>query len=1851
MMRRFCLFVLFAILTMTKMNGQTYNALWKKAAEAEQKDLPRSQYQVLMQIVDLAQREQQWGQLMKAELEGAKVMALISPDSLKPAVERISARSSQTDNPAVQTVYQTVLRRIYNTNHELERPASFADPVLTPQLCQQLAVVKAAEFEPLTQRGADSKWFADDLLSVIGYELGDYPTLADYYARVGNRRAALITTLEALRTQRPEARSSARTGDYLTRLDSLLERYGDLPEAGEVAIERYEFMRDYTDATPRQLWDWTVTALGRWGSYKRANELRNAQARLTASQFHADVNERVALPMVAQSLPVENLRHIDQLTLRIYQVKATGEDRLIPDTKEGYKKLKPLLTALPELTVVRRYEGHADYELFKDSVQLPALPVGVYLIELEGSPDAGISRQIYYVSDVRVISESLPVQTIRYVAVNATTGQPLPGASLKLKFYNGKTETLTTDKQGEATCHYTNSSPNTVYAYTKTDRACPATNLYGYFSYYDVDERHEQTFIYTDRAIYRPGQTVHVAAIVCQTLKGYQHQAVAGKLLTFILRDANRKVVAEHQVQTDDYGTCHADFTLPASGLTGHFTIEASRYASQSFRVEEYKRPTFEVEFDKVTTDYEAGDTLRLKAKAHTYSGVPVVGARVSYKVMRRQAWWWITYARYWNGGLFGHTTADELVSEGEAVTADDGTFVADLPLTLPETDYPMFYNFVLTADVTDQGGETHQGQCSVPIGNRKVALSCDLPQQVLIEKLPALTFHLRNAAGNDVEGEVNYQVDGGRQLKARAGEALPLNNLRLKTGRHTLKAVCQGDTLELPFTVFSLDDRRPAAETDDWFYVSDTQFPRDGRPVTVQVGSSAPDVHIVYSIISGERVLESGAVDRQGELLNRKLTYKDEYGSGVLLTFAWVKQGRCYHHSAQLRRPLPDERLKLSWSTFRDRLTPGQQEEWSLVVTGPDGKPADAQLMAVLYDKSLEQLTRHQWTFSPLINLPVPSTHWACPSWGSLSLSSYHNGKILSVPSLQFTRFDDSVFPGMWAGRRILYSMSKSSGLGRALSRSKVADSSSDDMMVAEESAPMANVAFASQMAGNVYDAEEAKADDEAAAAGEQTEVQLRENLQETAFFYPRLQTDAEGRVVMTFTLPESLTTWRFMGIAHTRELMSGAIEGEAVAKKDLMIQPNVPRFVRTGDQATLSARIFNTGSSRVSGTARLQLVDPETEQVLAESAQPFALEPDATAGVHFPLQPLRSWPSLLIVRVSASGNGISDGEQHYLPVLPDRERVTLTVPFSQHGPGTKQVDLTTLFPQDDAQAADLLPRNSKLTIEYTNNPAWLMIQALPTLGQPYDDCAVSQAVSLYANSIAKHIIDQNPRVKTVFAQWQREPGDQTSLTSQLAKNQELKDLVLSETPWVADADDETEQRHRLADFFDENLMAQRLSSATEKLSKLQLGNGAWSWWPGMDGSFYMTVEISEMLVRLQQLTGQQTRQTERMLDRSFRYIGKEIVEMVQEMKRAEKKGHRQVFPSFKALQWLYMCKLDGRELPDDVQQANSYLVNLLKKDTKNQTIYEKAMSAIILDSPLYIKSLKEYTVYKEEMGRYYDTPRAGYSWRDYRIPTQVAAIEALQRQAPQDSVTVSEMCRWLLQQKRTQAWDTPLNSVNAVYAFLTGTPGALSPQQAPATLTLDGQPLATSEATAGLGYVKSSQPYQGQQVFAAVKTSQGTSWGAVYAQFMQSMADISQSGSELSVKREVLTGSSLSPLTAQSAPLKVGDRITVRITIEADRDLDFVAVSDRRAACMEPVRQLSGYQGNFLQGYYTTPRDHVTNYYFDRLRKGRHVLETEYYVDREGQYLTGTCTAECSYAPEYRATAPALTLKVENK
>ena len=1807
--------------------ADTYSSLWKQYEDASDKDLPQAQLAILKRIAVKAKAEKMFGQLLAAEIRTIGLKVEIAPDSLRREVEQIEQREKavRETNPVLAAVYQTVLSKIYERNTLLgdDREArSQAYESLALSHPDLLAKARSSAYTPIILEGYDSKIFNNDMLSIIGFEVGNYKVLHDYYLSHDNRPAACLCALFMFTTNRPEEVPLLKKSEDLITIDSLIDTYKDLRVAGELAIERYELMENAEDVTVEERMQYINYALSRWGAWPRMNVLRNKQKLLTNPKMSVTVIHDVNLPHRPIHIRFSEVRNVQEITMRVSRIAIDGDYRGNINDEKELARLRKFISPMEQQTQTRRFIGLPDYQETTDSMQIEGLPAGVYLLEFSTNVRSmGTERSLLRVSDVCLLAEQLPDNRFRFAVVSATTGQPKPQAKIRLMWneHRGKpatTHTLTTDAHGEAFYRFTGEKPDKAFAYTTDDRFSRLTYNLSHFYSSEGGADRIKSDLYTDRSVYRPGQTVHVGGIVYTTRNRTETKAVAGREMQLTLYDANRKTIEQRQITSDRFGSFSADFTLPATGhLNGNYTVSSDdeSQGNVSFTVDEYKRPTFEVKMPEVNQKYHDGDTLIVKAHAATYAGVPVQGAKVSYTVVRNQAYWWWYHDR---------SDANATLLADTIETDTNGDFRLVIPMVLPKntgTKHRSYYEIRVNAMVTDRGGETHSAEMKLPLSTYPTAFYCDLPRQSEKDSLKTIRFSYKNMAGQDIAGTVNYSISGmPEKYTAPANEEIPIRKLvaQLKSGIHKLIAVCDNDTIEREIVLFSLSDKMPVVKTHDWFYQTASAFPKDGKPVYVQVGSSDTDTHILYSILSGNKVLKHGTIDLSNEVKTLEYRYKEEYGSGILVTFAHVKEGRFYEHAVHIMKPYPDKKLHLKWATFRNRLTSGQKEEWTLSVTDTKGRPAVARVMAVLYDKALDAITSHNWYFSPYMYRPYISTYWAFNSFGQTYLDASAAYTLLPEDMLDFSLLSDEWLP-------IGYDWGGAYDFAPEMEVKTRAVMMCKDANVQKEVVEEAKV-FDSAVGDHVESVEAEK-------VSPKETTQLRENLNETAFFYPTLTSDTNGCVALRFTLPESITTWHFMGLAHDTEMKSGMLTDDVVAKKTVMVQPNLPRFVRAGDKANIVARLFNTSETAVSGEAKIEMIDPETDRKVYEKTVKYKVAAGETGIVLFDYQPDGVQP-LLICRITAVGKDYSDGEQHYLPILPDKEMVTTTLPFTMDAAGTKNIDLRQLFAVND--------RTNRLTVEYTDNPSWLMVQALPSIVSADDDNAISLAALYYTHSLASDILHSSPQIKATLEQWRREVGENSSLVSNLSKNQELKELLLDETPWVNVANNETANKQQLVTFFDENTINHRLSSAIQRLEGLQGIDGSFCWWNGMEGSPYITMEVMNILVRLNKMTGVRS-ETVTLLDKGFVYMGKAIIQQVERMKREEAKG---IVPYIDGLcvDFLYTATLDGRKLPADVKRACDYLLRHLEKQSRKTSIYNKAILSIIFNgtgrqtlAQEYVRSIKEFTVYKEEMGRYYDTRRAAYSWCDYRIPTQVAAIEALKVVTPNDKKTIEEMQKWLLQEKRTQSWDTPINSVNAVYAFLHGRTSVLTAGKTPVFL-LDDKKMEMPKASAGLGYVKTTETGADMHMLSIQKESDGTSWGAVYAQYRQDVKNIDNASSGLTVVREVMNG---------GRKLKVGDRVKVRITIKADRDYDFVQLIDKRAACLEPVEQLSGYRN----GYYCSPKDVSTNYYFNILPKGEYRIETEYYVDRVGNYSTGTCTIRCAYAPEYGGRAVAISLDVK--
>lgn len=1819
-MKRNILSLLIALFATMQVAAQTYDNLWKQAEINAQKAQPKSEIAVMKKIIAKASAAKDYGQLLAAEIRQMTLWKEISADSLTPNVKRMEAEVLKVNDPALKAVRYAVLGKVYRDMNEKKSQEFFKKALGQPEL---LARHTSAEYVPLTLKGVDGSSFNNDLLHLIGFEADSkeaYLQLYTYYNKVGNRGAACLCAYKLIEKYRQDDVREVKKSKYLQIIDSLIQIYQDIPEAGELAVEHFRFMEGATDAKPQDKLNYINYALSRWGEWSRMNELRNAQKRLTEPMFRVKDMPQVLRPgeKVWVQLDVRNLQN---LKISISRLNITADNDYNAQDEATYKMLLKKTTKLHQKDFSRDYYGRPDYETVKDSIEIGGnLPLGAYLMEVT-SDNTGIApqRELFYVSNLAVMIQQLPDDKHRYVVVNATDGQPVPGAKIMLydRDYDVKTgkwkrlvhARLTTDENGEA--YFKNVDGNVLIS-TSNDKFTPAKDIYlSRTRYYEQKDDKIKHQLFTDRSIYRPGQTVHASAISYIVKKGLD-ASVPGKSmeLNFILRDANGKQVAEQKATTDEYGTASVDFELPKEGQTGLYFISVNGTVTKYVRVEEYKRPTFEITFPKVNEKYNWGDTVVVKATAKTYSGVPVQGAKVEYQVTRRnQLWWW------------GAGSAGQLVKTDSCVTREDGTFDVEIPLEASlsgkdEVDMSdfmriaRFFNFEVSAIVTDISGESHEGVMSLPLGTKPTILTVNLPKRIETDSLKTVTFAYRNASGMPISSRLKYRIDKGEWKDAEANVPVSIkeyasssasSSLVWKSGVHQLEAICGQDTLQQKFTLFSMKDTHPVEPTTEWYYQTAKTFPRDGKPVYIQVGSSENGAHIVYSIIAGNKLLEKGAWELGDSIVTLPFTYKEEYASGIVLNYSFVKQGKCYTRMMSIARPLPEKKLNIAWKTFRNRLTPGQKEEWTLKITTPDGKPAKAQLMSVLYDKSLDQIAPHSWKMSLGFSQWLPSCYWTSNLWYyTMDLLGVYPTKYFDQKQLDVDKFDGKFFSYYAYMQAVeLSKLERSSGGTVESVRIQ------KDEVVREEakgiwirSSKMTRVGAAAPSANKVFDVVEEMPQFAGGSGSDARQfldkVQVRENMNETAFFYPALESDNNGNVAIRFTLPESVTTWKFMGLAHDKEMRNGLLVDEAVAQKTVMVQPNMPRFLREGDKSTIVVKLFNTSDKKVSGNTRMQILDPETNKVVWQKTQNYSIDAEGSATISFDVQGLKE--GVYINKVVAAGNGYSDGEQHYLPVLSNRELVVNTLPITLHQKGEQNFDLSKLFLNKEGKQAKGA-EEAKVTIEYTNNPSWLMVKALPAISNPDEENAISLMSAIYANTITNHV----------------------------QKHLSLENLTQESI---------------------------RLQNQVEKLKKLQNPDGSFSWWKGMKGSRYMTTSVAEMMVRLNAIAGVQ-KSTARMLTSAIDYLSWQTAQEVREMKKQEEKKQK-VNPSEQALHYLYILSMDGRKMKQNLEQDKAYLLDKMSKMTGDFSIYGKARAAVVLarnsqqnaayreKAGEYLQSVNEYAVYREEMGRYYDTRKALYSWRNYKIPTQVSVIEAMQMLKPNDKQTIEELQRWLLMSKRTQVWDTPVNTVDAVYAFMKGNESNWSRKAENAVLKLDGKLLPMPQDSTTLGYVKTERPGKASKL-SIDKKSDYTSWGAVYAEFKQPISEIGSMESGIKVRRVIVPAESESKGNAQ-----VGEKVKVTLIITADRDYDFVQIMDKRAACLEPVNQLSGYQWGI--GCYVSPRDHATNFYFDRLSKGKHIVEMEYYVDRKGDYQSGTCIAECTYSPEFGGRTETYELKVNN-
>ena len=1759
-------FTLILLLFAVTVSAQTYGELWKNVTRLDWDDRPKSALAEVQKIYDKAKAEHDVSQMMKAYLSMMTYRGRISPDSIPIDVKALEEWANRSD---VEVHDRAVLYSILGGVH-ISKDFEKGDYFLKLSLKDSLNLVDypAEKMVPMVQSGKTSRLYMDDNLydllarrainlwkqnqrrtkvEVVQQTIKQtYQSLLSLYKRKGNRQAWVLTALEAFPNSDEQ------------QLRKWIASYGDLDVCAEFYLRLAKLLNLETTEKVRLLRE----AIRRYSKYDRISNLKSLEQDLTTPSLNIRIE---AYPDTCPQLTA-NYRLLNGLTLKVYRLDLPSESSLLRET--SFEKIKKHGKLFRKEHIA--LSPTRDYKIRTEQKTLQPLPTGIYYWEAQ--PDGHkkiIQGDLLYVTALDFIYQELN-DVMRVIVVDKQSGFPVPYAQL-LEFEEKKgklmkKKTYTANKNGGIPG--LKMQKNYYLARTANDTVMPPRRLWPTSTIDKPEKLQEHIRLFTDRSIYRPGQKVYYSGMVYTQLKD-SVRVKSGNSYKVTLLDVNNREVASHQVETDEFGTFSGTFELPETGKLGAYPIKVNKQIITHVRMEEYKRPTFNVTFDTLNNVYQAGDSIRVTGVARAFSGAPIQGANVKYQInrMKRNVW----RGRDWMNE-----------DEGTAMTDENGRF--EIPLYLHpvfENEKVWTYDYDITVDVTGMSGETQSGKMSLPLSSTSLLLY--IPgwngretTTILKEERKTINFGVTNLQGFPKDIEVDYRIytekkneknktilgdcvlhekaTSNREFVPEKLYALPSGTYRLKFAVWDEKG--RKNEQEVSFILFSDQDKQIPCEESMWFYQPQIEFDENGI-ATCYFGSKEKNVHLFLGLFSENRSLGARYVVFSDSLLTFRYKYREEWGKGLRVTFAFMKNGRFYEHSMHFKNPEPDKRLELKWKTFRNQLQPGSKEVWTLSVLHPDGKPANARLMATMYDASLDYLMSNNWYFRLSFNRHLMRVFW---NYQNLRTSSSY----FRFPTKRFTY--------------------------NALEFSSLFEPYEAPMAFTGSAMTVKSIQHENRLPKNVmarntfieYDSEvESTTLREAVVEGGPRNIQIRSDFAETAFFYPQLRTDANGDVNIEFTLPESLTEWKFMGVAHTVDMDYGNIAAEVKAVKEFMLQPNLPRFVRIGDRVDIPASLVNLSGKEVNGTVRMELFLPETEKVILTQERPFRVMAGQTEKVSFGFDVSDAYEGLAI-RMVADGGMFSDGEQRYLPVLSNKQKLTESVLLNVNGAGKFTFSLEELFNHHSKTVS-----HPHMIVEFTGNPLWYAIRSLKAVRNPENDNSLSWATAYYSNALLAHLAKVEPRI---------------------------------------------------ADSLQVDGLDASLSESVLKLKYLQNADGSWSWFKGMNGSLFMTIAITQQLARLHRITGIWPDDgVVSMYQKALAYLNKKVAEEVQWMKKFEKERSVDVEPSEWTLQYLYILALD--KSLDKQKKMTDYLVDKLTKMSGGLTIYGKALSAIILQQAgktekarMFLQSMMEYSVSSEEMGRYFDTPKAQYSWFSYRIPTQVAAIEAIQMVANEEK-TQEEMKQWLLKQKQAQAWETPIATADAVYALLTTGKDWL--QHTGSTSIKIGKQTFHTPYDA-LGYMKQEVTDRVMNIrkVTVERKIPGIGWGAVYAEFEEDMDKVEAQGNALKIVRNIYRNGKLLP---EGTLLQVGERLTVRLTLTSDRDMDFVKVTDGRAACMEPLDALSGYRWKKGMGYYLETKDASTSFYLDKVRKGTHIMEYEVYVTTPGRFTQGVAEVRSTYAPEF--------------
>ena len=1832
---------LFAVLflAVSSVTAQSYKKLWAAYQDAEDKDLPKTALEAVKKICEKAEQEKNAAQLIKGSFARYKMADDIAPDSGQVVKAEIMQLYKQETRPVEHALWSHALAEQNSSWRWSRRNAAetsfFAKEALKD--LDALANAKYTSYDLLFTKGKDSKYYNNDLLHIFIQRFCNkeyfstsernaiYGKAIAIYRQRGNREGTLLMMLDSISSADNHSGKLLESDEWLL-LNRMADQYRSLPLNVRTYCAMIELNDHYycNQPTDSVLVATAERGVSLYGKQEGANPLRNFIDKMNLPSLYVSPIESHTYPGMVRKQTIKS-SVIKNGEIRLY--KLDGQDVMSIANCKNWRDLDRRLIRTDAFTInkhIKYRETQQDFELAS-----PAEP-GIYAFSVYDGKDE-MDLTLVYCTRLKLIVYLMEHNKRRFVVVDTKSGDPILGAKVLVAQKKDGQYTvikeLTGNDKGEYFYDEKDGDDYYFFAQTADDRYLEPLSFSDIRKY---GQRllgiNKKIYTYIDRGIYRPGQKVYVGGTVFSQ-DGDETQAVANTKVSISLFDANRQRVADTTAMTDDFGNYGAEFNLHKSGLLGTYRISATTAGASrdvSLEVQEYKRPTFTTEFEPVTRTYAPGDTVLLTGTVKTYTGLPVQGAKVHAITERRELLYW----RY---------RGDELAEEKmicDTVTDADGHF--SIPVIVKKGSNTYGRTLLRTeATVTSLAGESHSCTNRLYVSYHKAFLDDNWPNTICKEQLPAINIHLLNANCENIPAKGTYVIRKDT-IEFCRGTFSTEEPLRLKptdcppSGSYSVDLAIEHEGEKYKRTIrsffFSLEDKHPASNDVFWKYV---KLNERGDSATVVVGSPKSNITMFYDVVTNEGLVESRRIQFTDTLYQFHLAYKPEYGDAARFDFAFVKDDGLYTADVTLKKPLPNKKIDLSWSTFRSELTPGQKEEWRLKVKNADGTPANAAVITRLYDASLDALIPYSWYFSHSFSREIPTTKWNSRSFSTTYLRGNYSYDHRSDKVLIFTH---------WTGGKLYGVAYYEDAFAAAPLRSAVREKQVGRMLVDEQE--------------NVNETKtEGSGDDDA------TNVSPRTNFNETAFFYPSLRTDDDGEVTINFTLPESLTQWNFLAFAHTQDMNYGFLSDKVVARKLFMVQPNMPRFVREGDKAQIPVMLTNIDEKDIRGEVVCQFLDADTQKPLQTLRKKFDLAAGKSDAAMFDIDVSKLGGSgVVICRITGKGGNFSDGEEHYLPILTSREQVISTLPFSMKNSGTETLKIDTLW----SDSKDIA--NKVLTVEISSNPTWYVVNTLPVLADRECLTSDSWATRLYAVLLAKHIADSNPAIKKAF----KPSENDKSWASVLNRNEDLKITLLNESPWVRESQRETERVNALASLFDDNENAAKVNNTLTNLQKLQNADGSWSWCPLSPGSPYITSRICVILARLQKLTGDT--KTKRMFNDGMNYLTTEMHKYVEEMKKYKYKGC-----SYLGLNYLYALALtEGKPMDRKNKKDIQYLLERVKENVSGQDMYTKSHSAVVLSyynekesADIALQSLMEHTVSTPEKGRYFDTRRAPMTYSSYRIPSQTSTMEAITFMGNGKYVDeLKDMRLWLMQSKRTQMWETSSSTLDATYALLLNSGSQavsdLKKETLPVHYTLlqgkkfiDGNTSAGAKGGETVGYYCDKYTTPDKTCADRIelkKHDDGLSWGGIYASYTLPLEQVVGKGQGFQISRtiEMEDNGKWRPVNTGEV-LKKGQNVRMTFTIKTERDFDYVTIRTGRAACLEPVDQISDYKWTSAGGAYREVRDADTKFFFEKFAKGTHVLTETMRIDRGGVYQCAPARIQCMYSPEYQAITSGTTISAE--